>query len=267
MSTNVVRTLRDPTQQAFEVVERKGIGHPDTLSDHLAEHLSRTYGNYTVGRFGAVLRHQFDKTMLMCGRSRVSFGGGELLEPIRVLVNGRASCRLGDDEIPVRDLLVDATRAFFRDRFPMLDPVRDTRILFEVRSGEHTTTGGIFGDDEANAAAVHYRFHPRTVLDLPETSCVRSNDTSLGCAFAPFSTLERLVLTVEQTLNVTSMSRGPGVIQKSIVQHVRDSGTDTDTVESMRWSLYDKIKGNLITPDGALPTAWNTAFSRAVEGL
>lgn len=194
-------TKIDPANRPIEIVERKGIGHPDTLSDALAEHLSMTYSRYTLSRFGAILRHQFDKTALMCGRSKVAFGQGELIEPIRVLLNGRASARLGKEEIPIQELLVEAARDFFRDRFPMLDPVKDFRVLYEVRHGLHSTTGGVFGDKQDAEASVHYRFHPRTLADLPETRRVESNDTSLGCSWSPYSALEKLVLTVERTLN------------------------------------------------------------------
>jgi S-adenosylmethionine synthetase len=197
-------TKLEPAMRPIEIVERKGVGHPDTLSDALGEHLSCTYSNYTRTRFGAILRHQFDKIALMCGRARVSFGDGEMLDPIRVLINGRASACLGDEEIPVRDLLTDATREFFTARFPMLDFNTDFRIMYEVRSGLHTTTGGIFDrKDEVRSAtaSIHYRFHPRSLADLPETHKVQANDTSAAVAWAPFSPLERAVLKVERDLN------------------------------------------------------------------
>ncbi|MET7278839.1 methionine adenosyltransferase [Kribbella sp. NPDC005582] len=50
------------------IVERKGIGHPDTLADHLAERLSRAYSRYTLDHFGAVLHHNFDKLARDCPR-------------------------------------------------------------------------------------------------------------------------------------------------------------------------------------------------------
>jgi S-adenosylmethionine synthetase len=83
----------------------------------------------------------------------------------------------------------------------MLDPLRDLRFIFEVRSGVHSTTGGIFGDEQANVSPIHYRFHPRSLDDLPETRKAESSDTSLGCAWAPYSTLEQTVLCVEWELN------------------------------------------------------------------
>lgn len=203
-------TKLEPFERPIEIVERKGVGHPDTLSDALGEHLSRTYSHYTRTRFGAILRHQFDKVALMCGRAKVSFGGGEMLAPIRVLINGRASACLGDEEIPVRDILTNATREFFIQRFPMLEFDRDFRLMYEVRSGLHTTTGGIFDrDDEIRSAAasIHYRFHPRSLADLPETHKVEANDTSAAVAWAPFSPLETAILNIERDLNSVDMKR------------------------------------------------------------
>lgn len=200
MNIRITDSRRDPSRHPIEVVERKGTGHPDTLADHLAETLSRTYSRYTQEQFGLVLRHQFDKTGLMCGRCKVSFGGGEMVEPIRVLVNGRASARLGDIAVPVRELLTDAVKGFFRERLPGLDPERDLRIIYEVRDGLHSTTGGILGSPEADAAPIHFRFHPRTLADLPESKVVESNDTSLGCASGPYTPLETLVLRIEEAV-------------------------------------------------------------------
>lgn len=197
-------TKLEPASRPIEIVERKGVGHPDTLSDALGEHLACTYSKYTLTRFGAILRHQFDKVCLMCGRAKVSFGGGELLEPIRVLVNGRASACLGTQEIPVREILMDATREFFAKRFPMLDFERDFRIMYEVRTGLHSTTGGIYGDKNevrSATASIHYRFHPRSLADLPETKMVEANDTSAAVSWAPYSPLERAVLMIECDLN------------------------------------------------------------------
>jgi S-adenosylmethionine synthetase len=83
------------------IVERKGWGHPDTLADHLAERLSRTYSRYTLEQFGAVLHHNFDKLGLLGGASEVRYGAGRMVDPVRVLVNGRATRSCGGETIPV----------------------------------------------------------------------------------------------------------------------------------------------------------------------
>ncbi|MFI1884931.1 hypothetical protein [Streptomyces jumonjinensis] len=36
------------TPDATTIFERKDIGHPDTLTDHLAERLSRAYSRYPI---------------------------------------------------------------------------------------------------------------------------------------------------------------------------------------------------------------------------
>jgi S-adenosylmethionine synthetase len=48
----------------YEVVERKGIGHPDTICDAIAENISRAFSEYTLREWGVVLRHMLDKIAL-----------------------------------------------------------------------------------------------------------------------------------------------------------------------------------------------------------
>ncbi|WP_368855540.1 methionine adenosyltransferase, partial [Escherichia coli] len=43
--------------ETVEVVERKGVGHPDTICDALAETLSRELSQAYLARFGEVLHH------------------------------------------------------------------------------------------------------------------------------------------------------------------------------------------------------------------
>ena len=44
--------------QPVEIVERKGIGHPDTICDALAEELSRTLCQFYLDNCGLVLHHK-----------------------------------------------------------------------------------------------------------------------------------------------------------------------------------------------------------------
>src|SRR3989304_5613892 len=74
-----------------EIVERKGLGPPDTLCDALAEELSRSLCRFTLERFGEVLHHNVDKVLLWGGAARPAFGGGEVLAPFEVFLSGRAT--------------------------------------------------------------------------------------------------------------------------------------------------------------------------------
>jgi len=109
-----------PEPSGVTMVECKGWGHPDTLADHLAEQLSRAYGRYTRSEFGAVLHHNFDKLAVLGGASEVRYGGGRIVSPVRVLVNGRAARSYAGLPVPVNDLIVHEVEEFFGERLPEL---------------------------------------------------------------------------------------------------------------------------------------------------
>jgi len=73
----------------MEMVERKGKGHPDVLCDKAAEELSIALSQFYLEKYGRVLHHNVDKCVLVGGQSTVTFGGGEVLEPIHLLLVGR----------------------------------------------------------------------------------------------------------------------------------------------------------------------------------
>tara|TARA_B110000503_G_scaffold132528_1_gene208580 strand:+ start:2359 stop:2664 length:306 start_codon:yes stop_codon:yes gene_type:complete len=55
----------------FELVERKGVGHPDTICDAIAETASRYYSLYFYEKYGRVANHWFDKVMLIGGEADI----------------------------------------------------------------------------------------------------------------------------------------------------------------------------------------------------
>jgi len=188
---------KNNVNRSFEVVEHKGVGHPDTLSDHLAEFLSVKYSQFTLGKFGAVLHHNFDKVGILGGKSSVKFGSGKLISPIRILINGRASFSFGSETFDVWRMLTDWTKEFLIERLPGINPVTDIICI------NNLSTASSPGQQEDNTAksARNFWFQPRSIEDLPELKQLFSNDTSVGVGFAPYSTLETLVLAIEDALN------------------------------------------------------------------
>ncbi|MBE9516190.1 MAG: S-adenosylmethionine synthase, partial [Proteobacteria bacterium] len=57
-------TVQPVGQQTVEIVERKGIGHPDTICDALAEQLSSALCQFYLEHFGFILHHNVDKALL-----------------------------------------------------------------------------------------------------------------------------------------------------------------------------------------------------------
>jgi S-adenosylmethionine synthetase len=85
MSDIIITALSvpSPASQPLEIVERKGLGHPDTVCDALAEALSRSLCRYYLDAFGLILHHNVDKALLADG----DFPGG----PCCLRIQGQAS--------------------------------------------------------------------------------------------------------------------------------------------------------------------------------
>lgn len=180
----------------MEVVERKGLGHPDTLCDGLAENLSVALSRHYLERFGAILHHNVDKGLLVGGAARPAFGGGSVLEPIEIYLCGRATAEFRGVEVPVDELTVETSRAWLRARLRHLDPERHVRILPRIRP----TSPGL--------AALFLR--------QQEAGAPLANDTSCGVGYAPLDALERTVLAVERRLNARATKQAHPEIGEDI---------------------------------------------------
>jgi S-adenosylmethionine synthetase len=166
---------RHPT----EFVERKGKGHPDTICDRASEELSIALSKYYIENYGRILHHNLDKCVLVGGQSHASFRGGEVLEPMYLLLVGRATVDFsGGKPVPLGSLVQKTTKGWLREAFRNLDV--DTQIIIDYRIKQGSAD--LVGNYNASKA-------------------FRSNDTSFGVAFAPMSETEKLVFETEQLLN------------------------------------------------------------------
>jgi S-adenosylmethionine synthetase len=178
----VLSAARDPVpaEQPVEVVERKGLGHPDSLCDALAEEVSVALSRFYLERFGAILHHNVDKVLLVGGRSRPVFGGGEVLEPIELYLAGRATFEARGVSVPVEELAIESCRSWLRAHMRYLDPARHVRIHTKIRPG--------------SAELVEL------FLRRGEGAVQLANDTSIGTGFAPATPLEECVRGLERAL-------------------------------------------------------------------
>ena len=171
-----------------EIVERKGKGHPDTLCDKAAEELSIRLSEYYLESFGRVQHHNVDKVLLAGGLSNVRFGGGDVIEPIYILMSGRAVDVVGKDytrQVPVGKFAIEHTRDWMSKDLPHLDVNSDLIIVYKIRAG----STDLVGNFDAG-------------VEVP-----RSNDTSFGVGFAPLSPTEKLVLDAEHLLNAPATKK------------------------------------------------------------
>lgn len=170
-----------PAAGPMEIVERKGMGHPDTICDALAEELSLALCRFYRERFGLILHHNVDKALLWGGASRAAFGGGEVLAPMELFLAGRATLEYQGVRVPIEELMVETGRQWLREHFHALDPERHIRFHAMIRPGSHELV--------------------ELYLRQRESGMALANDTSCGVGFAPLDELEQLVLAVENHLN------------------------------------------------------------------
>lgn len=86
---SIAKANRRPVEeQSVEIVERKGQGHPDYMADGISEYASLYLSRYYLSTFGVILHHNVDKTLVVGGQARPIFGGGEVIQPIYILVSG-----------------------------------------------------------------------------------------------------------------------------------------------------------------------------------
>ena len=166
-----------------EVVERKGRGHPDYIADSSSEAVSRALCKYYSKEFNVILHHNVDKGLVVGGRAHPVFGGGQVDEPIQIIVAGRAVTEIPKNgeiiPIPIGSLALGAIRDFLKKTFRFLDVDRNVIIQYMIRQGSVDLV---------------------KMFELGKGKPL-ANDTSFGVCFAPLSQTEKLVLETELYLN------------------------------------------------------------------
>mgnify|MGYP003875247791 CR=1 FL=1 len=177
-------------RRPIEIVERKGLGHPDTICDSIGERIAVYLTKYYYENFGCPLHFNIDKCVLAGGRSQPRFGGGKVIEPILLHFVGRATLSVIDEKeesVPVGILVREAVIDWIRENFRYLDPVKHVSIMYTIRPGS------------VDLRSVYEQFK--------ENYVPLANDTSMGVGFYPLSETERLCLEAERLLNSSNFKK------------------------------------------------------------
>jgi S-adenosylmethionine synthetase len=167
-----------------EIVERKGLGHPDYIADGIAEAVSRGLCNYYLSHYNTILHHNVDKVLVVGGQANPRFGGGEVLHPIRIIVSGRATSYVkteaGLEFIPIGIIVLKSVNEWIKSNFRYLDPQEHLVVDYKIGQGSVDLV---------------------KIFELGLKKIPLANDTSFGISYAPLSTLENVVLSTEHLLN------------------------------------------------------------------
>lgn len=199
-----------------ELVERKGIGHPDSVSDGIAEAVSRALSKYYIKEYGRILHHNTDQLEIVGGQSAPKFGGGVVLDPVYIMLSGRATTTINGERIPCKSLAIKATKEYLTQNFKHLDMDADVMIDSRIGHGSVDLRG------------------------LYDTRKLKANDTSFGVGFAPFTDTETLVLETERFINGPLKKKLPAVGYDIKVMGFRQAGTINLTIAAAFVDRYVK---------------------------
>lgn len=94
-----------PAARDLEIVERKGVGHPDTLADLIADEFVRQYTAYTVAEFGVALNLNVDKVIAVGALHTFDLGvEPDLQRPGSMMLIGKITERVGSRRVPVDEI-------------------------------------------------------------------------------------------------------------------------------------------------------------------
>jgi S-adenosylmethionine synthetase len=164
--------------QKVELVERKGLGHPDYICDSIMEQVSVNLSKTYLETFGAVLHHNTDKGLLVAGEVKGKFGGGQILSPMKLIFGDRATFEAEGVEIDVFNLVIDTAKEWLSENLRFVDP-ESLFYQVELKKGSAELT-----DIFSRGGKV-----------------LGANDTSAAVGYAPFSSTEKLVFECERYLN------------------------------------------------------------------
>lgn len=166
-------------EQRTEICERKGLGHPDTICDAIMDDISRALSQEYLKKFGSVMHHNVDKSLLVAGDVEVSFGGGKVLKPMLLVFGDRATFRVGSETVPVEEITIRTAKKWIRNNLRYVDPENHVKYQVELKRGSQALTDIFQRKDKILGA----------------------NDTSAAVGFAPLTSTEQMVRDIEFYLN------------------------------------------------------------------
>lgn len=143
-----------PDRSPFDAAERKGIGHPDSLADLVADTFSLRYATLCRERFGAVPNHWVDKVNLVGAGADVRFGGYDIRKPIDCYLFGKLTDRVAGVDLPIAELFDEVLREV------LTEALGGTEVIKHLRSHVNNTAGTAVDHDPQfylprTAAAIH----------------------------------------------------------------------------------------------------------------
>jgi S-adenosylmethionine synthetase len=165
--------------QPIEIVERKGVGHPDSMCDAIMDQVSVELSKAYLKEFGAILHHNTDKSLLVAGDVECRFKGGVVNEPMLLIFGDRATFEANGKTIPVNEIAIQTAKTWLKENLRFVDPDKHMKYQVAIRHGSQGLTD----------------------IFKRETCMFGANDTSAAVGYAPMTRTENMVLETERYVN------------------------------------------------------------------
>jgi S-adenosylmethionine synthetase len=177
----IVEDLRQTPleKQRLEIVERKGVGHPDFICDAVAEGISVSLSKAYLEKAGTILHHNVDKSLLVAGETEPRFDGGIIKHPILFVLGDRATSKIDGQTIDVGGIAVKAAKNWFKKNMRFVDPEEHVKYQVELKPGSVGLTD----------------------IFKRKGKVLGANDTSAAVGYAPMTRTEKIVLETERYIN------------------------------------------------------------------
>lgn len=166
-------------KQRIEIIERKGLGHPDYICDAVMEQISIRLSKEYMEKAGAILHHNVDKALLVAGEAEQRFGGGIVKQPMLFVLGDRATSEINGEKINIGEIAINVAKEWFRKNMRFVNPEKHVKYQVELKPG--------------SVGLVDIFKRKGKVLG--------ANDTSAAVGYAPMTRTEKIVLKIEQFLN------------------------------------------------------------------
>jgi len=172
-------------EQEIEIVERKGLGHPDTICDSIMNEVSVNLCKEYLNKIGTIMHHNIDKSLLVAGEVEVRFGGGIVKKPMKLIFGDRATFKVDNIEIPVAEIAIQTAKDWFKKNLRFVDPEEHVKYQVEIQPGSQALTD----------------------IFRRGGKILEANDTSAAVGWAPLTKTEKMVLSLEKYLNSKDFKR------------------------------------------------------------
>ncbi len=166
-------------KQKLEIVERKGLGHPDSICDAIMDQISVRLSGAYLETFGTIMHHNADKSLLVAGEIETLFGGGSVKKPMLLIFGDRATFEVDGVSIPIEEITIQTAKEWFKKNLRFVDPEKHVRYEVEFQPGSQGLTD----------------------IFKRKGMVLGANDTSAAVGYAPMTKTERIVLETERYVN------------------------------------------------------------------